>query len=108
MAHYKRKHCRYLGGTRRSSQSFVRKRWGFKPIRLPHDWWNLDMPIDKLWPTQTGYWWSSGEPRWHDIVHHTRPRRARERAMAKKAVMDRIDLDGAVWPLSRKPKVYYW
>lgn len=108
MAHYKRGRCRYRGKTRRDSQTFTRKRWGFKPIKIPLNWWRLDIPTEVLWPTNTGYFWASGEPRWWTILHHTRPRRAQERALARVALMDRADLDEMIWPLSRKPHIYYW
>jgi hypothetical protein len=108
MAHYKRGRCRYLGKSRRSSRTFIRKRWGMKPIKLPHDWWELDIPTETLWPTSGGYWWSSSYPRSWDIQHHSRPRRAQERRLARLAVMDRIDFDEMIWPLSKKPHIYYW
>lgn len=108
MAHYKRGRCRYLGKSRRNSQTFTRKRWGMKPISLPHDWWKLDIPTSVLWPTSGGYWWSSSYPRSWDIMHHTRPRRARERAMAWKVINGRVDPEEAIWPMNHRPHVYYW
>lgn len=108
MAHFKRKRCRYLGKGRRSSRTFVRKRWGFKPIKLPHDWWTLDIPTRELWPDSTGYWWGNSYPRHWDIMYHNRPRRAREKRMAHKVVAGRVDYDEAIWPLSKRPHQYYW
>lgn len=108
MAHYKRKRCRYLGKSRRNSTTFTRKRWGMKPIKIPHDWWDLDIPYSILWPTNTGYWWGNSYPRSWDIQYHTRPRRGREKAMERKVLSGRVDADEAVWPLSKKPHVYYW
>lgn len=108
MAHYKRRRCRFIGKSRRSSQTFTRKRWGMRPIKLPHDWWKSDIPTEVLWPTNTGYWWSSSYPRSWDIQYHNRPRRAKERKMAKLVTMGRVDYDEAIWPLSRKPHIYYW
>lgn len=120
MAHYKRGRCRFRGKTRRNSQSFIRSRMGLKPVIMP-EWpdagfrGSLRHTVEymrqieerrRLWPEW--YCWYGSEPRWHTIMHHTRPRRAKERALARLATMDRIDLDNATWPLGRRPLIYYW
>ncbi len=113
MAHYKRGKCRYQGRLRQSSTSFYRKRLGLKPIIVPDGpspwwlwqiWWDQNKRV--FWPAHAsmmGNW-----PRGHDIVHHTRPRRAREKRMLEAVRRGRIDPEEATWPLSKKPHVYFW
>jgi hypothetical protein len=47
-------------------------------------------------------------PRWHDVLHHTRPRRRRDRATANAIFHGKIDPENATWELSKKPHVWYW
>lgn len=50
----------------------------------------------------------SNEPsHWHR-QYSTRPRRAKERALAKKVVDGKVDYEDIVWPLHKKPHNYYW
>lgn len=51
--------------------------------------------------------WMRCWPRWHDIVFHTRPRRRRTRE-AVILVMQGRDPDAILWPVEKKPHVYYW
>ncbi len=108
MAHYKRGRCRRGGRSRRNSTTFTRKRWGFRPIKLPRRWWALDIPTRDLWPNTTGDWWGHQVPRSHDILYHTKPRRRNEAALARKVLLGRVDMEEALWPLEKKPHSYYW
>lgn len=51
--------------------------------------------------------WTRNYPRWWDKCFHTRPRRARERALLR-AAMTGADVDAMTWPDGRKPHIYYW
>lgn len=55
-----------------------------------------------------GYRWTKHYPRWHDILYHSRPRRRGDARQAANVVADRCDPDEALWPLERKPHLYYW
>ena len=58
-------------------------------------------------PDWDRYHWLSQWPRAWDITFHTRPRRRRTRA-AVVLVMQGRDPDGIVWPVEKKPHIYYW
>jgi hypothetical protein len=123
MAHYKRKRCRYQGKSRRDSTSFLRVRLGLKPVILP-TWDQIRAGAAygspeyqaawqayyqrKDWPDWYSWYGGNQEPRWWTILEHTRPRRARDRAMERKVLNGRVDADEAIWPLSKKPHIYYW
>lgn len=49
----------------------------------------------------------SSWPRYWDILYHTRPRRRRTRE-AVVAVMQGRDPDAILWPVEKKPHIYYW
>ena len=53
------------------------------------------------------YNWLGSWPRWHDIIFHTRPRRRQTKACEIKAIKG-YDLDAILWPLEKKPHIYYW
>lgn len=119
MAHYKRGRCRYQGPTRRDSEVHMRTRLGLKPVRIPHRWGAA--PADRLewsrwydsmrrvfWPANKMWKWSRNDPRSHDILHHNRPRRQAERRLARAVMMERVDMDEALWPLDGKPRIWYW
>lgn len=120
MAHYKRGKCRYCGRNRRSSETFYRKRHGLRPIKIPdrgrghrystpewHAAWDAwRAMMDLAWPDEFNM--MSNWPRSWDIVHHTRPRRAREKRLTKAIVAGKLDPDNVAWPLSKKPHIYYW
>lgn len=118
MAHYKRGKCRYTGRSSRISETFYRKRVGLVPVKLTKEHLKLDWSAWRaLWvPMRTNqgrkiggpFSMMNGAPRWHDIMHHTRPRRTREKRIARAIVAGRIDGEEAIWPLSRKPTIYYW
>ncbi len=113
MANYKRGKCRFLGGCRRNSESFHRKRLGLKPVVLPEspgwrspgydEWRQL---IRRSWPDGTGM--MRNTPRKWNIVYHTRPRRAREKRMEQAILRGTVDPDNAIFPLEKKPHIYYW
>lgn len=124
MANYKRRRCRRnCPRAIRGSVTSWRARFGFKPIRLP-DW--RDRPArhtgdwNALWsPTGShrnrGRKISSGEfsmmssyPAWWDRIFHTKPRRAKERRIARAILIGHIDADNAAWPHQKRPHIYYW
>lgn len=72
--------------------SYGRKRQSYKVRHTPE--WNR-------------YGWRRNWPRWHDVVFHTRPRRRRTRACVV-LVMQGTDPDLILWPIEKKPHVYYW
>jgi len=47
-------------------------------------------------------------PKWFDVIEHNRPRRREDAAVAKAVLCGKIDPDEALWPLSRRPRSYYW
>jgi hypothetical protein len=113
MANFKRHKCRYLGKNRHSSETFYRKRLGLRPYTLPDypawgtpEYYARLHARDTLWPPQfrrMGNW-----PRSWDILHHSRPRRAKEKAFARAIVKGAKDPDNVCWPLAKKPHIYYW
>jgi hypothetical protein len=117
MAHYKRGRCRYAGKGRRTSETSYRKRHGLTPVRLAEikrppgmkmsspEYAVLENEWRAAWPPQFNR--MSTWPRWHDIVFHTRPRRAEERQILN-LVINGEDPDGIAWSVGRKPHVYYW
>lgn len=54
-----------------------------------------------------GYWLRHW-PKWWDVVYHTRPHRREAAAVTNKVVRGVLDADAAVWPVSKKPHLYYW
>lgn len=122
MANYKRGKCRYLGPNRSYSQTFYRKRHGLKPIKIRPRWWDVGdlRSFGFSWPfirqmmsqMRRDYWPNQFRgrgtaPRSHDIMHHNRPRRNAEKRLAEQVVRDDIDMDAALWPLSKRPRVYW-
>jgi|SRR5882724_6140055 len=122
MAHFKRGKCRYTGKTRQYSQTFYRKRHGLTPIRIPASAEAmrilriigfrsdliraiLDQFREHYWPDQ--FRGRGTAPRAHDIMHHNRPRRHAERELAGKVVRGDVEMDVALWPLSKRPKIYW-
>jgi len=83
MAHYKRRRPRTTSVHGRHDN-----RWKYDPRRPDWRW--------------MGNW-----PRWHDIVFHTRPHRRRTRE-AIVQVMQGHDPDAIIWPVEKKPHIYYW
>jgi hypothetical protein len=61
---------------------------------------------NQLWPPR--YSFLNSYPSAWDIQYHTRPRRSKEKRLAKAILNDKIDADEAIWPLSKKPHIYYW
>lgn len=105
MANYKRKCCRHLSRVRRDSQTHWRQRCGLKPVKLT-DWhWN-NVPLRILWPPFTRR--REDTPSSWNITHHTRPRRTKEKRISKAILNGIIDVDEVIWPLSKKPHIYYW
>ena len=122
MANYKRKRPRTSGG-RRTSETCYRKRLGLKPI-VPPRWRDVRGGADygsaeyyerilafyadrrKFWPDQFNR--MSNWPKWHDVINHNRPRRREDAAMSHAVARGKVDPDEALWPLSRRPHIYYW
>lgn len=63
--------------------------------------------LAKQLPGYDRWGWLRSWPRWHDVVYHTRPRRRRTR-VAIVAVMQGRDPDAILWPVEKKPHIYYW
>lgn len=115
MANYKRKRPRTSGG-QHTSVIFYRKRLGIKPV-VPLRWENLGSwgsleylrkvrAIRNSWPSQ--FRMMRNWPKWFDVIEHNRPRRREDAAVAKAVLCGKIDPDEALWPLSRRPRSYYW
>jgi len=126
MAHYKRGKCRRnCTKAIRGSQTSWRARFGMKPIRIA--WgdipdWNIrhcSAEWDAMWHPRgrhgnrgrkiSGHYsMMSSYPAWWDRTFHTRPRRAKEKAMARQILKGNLDPDNAAWPLQKRPHIYYW
>lgn len=113
MAHYKRGKCRYHGKGRTYSETFYRKRHGLRPVVVPEGpkshaewriWWGQNSK--RFWPDEFNM--LANWPRAWDILHHTRPRRARDKRTTRGIRDGRIDPDEAIWSLEKKPHIYYW
>jgi hypothetical protein len=106
MANYKRGKCRHQSSPH-TSRTSNRKRAGLKPIKLPAGWHTLGVVIE--WGDQfKGRKYNLGYPRWHDILYHTRPRRARERHCERAVMHCPSHADEIIWPLENRPHIYYW
>ena len=122
MAHYKRGKCRHLGPNRTDRTTFYRKRHGLVPIRIPtysDDFralrvigFRYDSISAILSQVRQNYWPNhfhgrGSAPRSHDIMHHNRPRRNAEKRLAAKVLRGSIDAEEALWPLSKRPHVWW-
>ena len=52
--------------------------------------------------------WMRNWPAFHDILHHRRPPRRRDKRLERASCMDRDDPDAACWPDWRRPHHYFW
>ena len=116
MANYKRGRCRYHGNYSKPSSASspgIRKELGLKPVVIPKNWTaGLSNPSEREpaidWGDRhRGRKYNWGYPRWHDIVFHTRRRRA---AMRREEILiaKGADPDDLAWTLDKKPHIYYW
>lgn len=126
MAHYKRGKCRRdCPKAIRGSETSWRARFGLKPVRiLPEhipDWplRKTDAEWDAMWHPRGRHGnrgrkisgpfsMMNGYPAWWDRTFHTRPRRSKEKAIARRILCGDLDPDDAAWPLEKKPHIYYW
>lgn len=46
-------------------------------------------------------------PRWWDVIFHTRPNRRAKRALEREIIKGADD-ENVAWPLQHKPHNYYW
>lgn len=53
------------------------------------------------------FYWMTTPSHWNN-QYHTRPRRAKERDLLRKVLKDEVDAEDTVWPLAKKPHIYYW
>lgn len=85
MAHYKRGYPRTKTRGRR---------------RYPSKW---------EWPAleKKGWFHMCSYPRYWDIQYHTRPQRAKTKAISRK-VKKGADPENLAWPIAKKPHNYYW
>ncbi len=120
MANFKRRRPRTVA-SKRYSETGWRARNNMKPIRIPE----FPGPITyatlhsaeymawRAWKNRT-CWPDDGPnpmrnwPRWHDVIHHNRPRRRRDRGMISAIFHGKIDPENATWELSKKPHIFYW
>ena len=51
--------------------------------------------------------WLESYPRSWDKICHTRPGRAKAR-LAERDILRGADPDEVLWPLGKKPHIYYW
>jgi hypothetical protein len=84
MAHHKRKRARVLAG--KGSLNYLKRKFAGTPLE-----WK---------------WWQ-GSPSSHDIIFHHRPRRVQERLLVRK-IMNGEDPEDLLWPLAKKPHIWYW
>lgn len=61
----------------------------------------------RIGPDWDGFNWLRSWPRDHDLTCHTRPRRRKTRALEILALRH-TDPEELIWPLARKPHVYFW
>jgi len=109
MAHYKRKRPRTAARTTFMATPTLLKRLGV-PLS-PHGGLGAAETRRRFliggWPD-----WVRGpmgnHPRWWDLVFHTRPHRARTKAIARRIMRGEIDPDDTAWPLPDKPTKYFW
>lgn len=59
-------------------------------------------------PTHHGVTQMQNNPRWFDIVFHTRPARRRSKELVRAVLAGRVDADSAAWPVGKAPQQYYW
>lgn len=59
-------------------------------------------------PTHHGVTRMWQNPRWHDIVFHSRPRRRRDREVTNAVQRGYLDADAATWAVEKRPQIYYW
>ena len=50
----------------------------------------------------------SSWPRWHDILHQSRPRQRFVKNFVDRIVAGRLDAEEACWADEEKPHKYYW
>jgi len=104
MAHYKRKKPRNTAPrAKRGSINSWRAKVGLKPVRIEDAY---ELPLEQRWHLYLCP--MNGYPAWWDRQFHTRPRRAKERIVVRRILNGTLDPDGAVFPLSKKPHLYYW
>lgn len=116
MANFRRRRPRYATRGNFPTTTVFRKRHGFKPIRIPSPP-NWRAPVCKwqawraLWRhpyAENSYKHEKGKPAWFDRVFHSRPRRAREKRIEAAILRGAVDPDAAIWPLDRKPVIYFY
>lgn len=116
MANFKRRYPRTRSkhAIRGSSASW-RAKHGLKPVRVSRghyptlDEWlavwrkrNRHKSINGYMSPMNSY------PAWWDRVFHTRPARAKNRAILRAVFLGHRDPDNTVWRDGRKPHKYYW
>lgn len=81
-------------------------------VAPPHGAWIASMAHHKRGKSRlqahTHFKSMSSWPAWHDILHHSRPRRRCDKKIADDIRTDRVDADEAAWRPSKKPHQYYW
>ena len=54
------------------------------------------------------YRWMNNWPAFHDLLHHRRPPRRRDKRLERATLFDRVDTEATCWPTWRKPHLYWW
>jgi len=104
MAHYKRGKARTsCPRAIRGSTNSWRAKAGLKPVRIEEA---RELPFEERWHPYLDM--INSYPAWWDRTFHTRPRRAKERAITRNILVGKLDPDNAAWPLEKKPHIYYW
>ncbi len=85
MANYKRKRPRTKDCGVSDYKHIVRRRGG-------------EQNVDKLYSSCPSGW---------NTMFHIRPARRKQRQLERAVLLD-IDPDGIVWPVAKKPTIYYW
>ena len=116
MANYKRRYPR-TGGKTHISTTTWRKKQGLKPcitvIRDKFSGKRIYLDVSWGWRDNSRKYYQ-GYPRSHDIVHHSRPTRRKNRQVSREILMsdimdrDPLMVDDMVFPLAKKPHKYYW
>jgi len=102
MAHYKRGKCRRHGRI-----TFLAEPTKIKRAGLPLEYkWFLGRRI-LIWPKELRSFYGRSPAKWNRSFH-SRPHRARERRVARQVVTGAVDADEALWPVLRKPTIYFW
>jgi hypothetical protein len=114
---YKRKRCRLAARRSNPGNSYLRARLGMRPVNNHYprrdncatdaEYGAAVLAWRKAWDDYPWFWAMSNYPAHWDRTYHTRPRRVKNRR-ACRAILAGADPDNMVYPLDKKPHIYYW